>query len=178
MANDVSETRAYGIRRDGSYYTRIQWASHTVQTPLFWVNNLIDDDIGRSGGTWAANTMGPANVILDFFGELQEISHVRIYHNVGLPESLMEELASEINLYICDDDKCQRFGDEEADIEQVKWTRILTCRMEKREGWFEFEIDKPVTGKYIRIEMVKNFGTPPDVPWTETNEVKFYAPTK
>ena len=44
-----------GIRRDGSYYTRIEWASHTESDPTFWVVNLIRDDTLRNGGTWGAN---------------------------------------------------------------------------------------------------------------------------
>jgi len=168
----------YGIRRDGSYYTRIQWASHTEQTPLFWVCNLIDDDIERMGGTWGANTMGPANAILDFFDETQEIGRVRIFHNVGAPQSKIEELASEINLYVSDDDTCRRLGDENADIDQVAWKKVLSCDMPKQEGWNEFDLDKPVKAKYVRIELVKNHGTPPDLPWTETSELKLYPPAK
>jgi hypothetical protein len=164
----------YGIRRDGSYYTRIQWASHTVQNPLFWVCNLIDDDIERMGGTWGANTMGPANAVLDFFGESQEIGRVRIFHNVGAHESMIEELASEINLYVSNDDICRRLGDENADVNQAKWTKILAAKMQKKEYWAEFTLDKPVKAKYVRIELVKNFGTPPELPWTETNELKLY----
>ena len=41
-----------GIRRDGSYYTRILWADVTENDPTFWVNNLINDDLARIGGTW------------------------------------------------------------------------------------------------------------------------------
>lgn len=63
-----------GVRRDGSYYTRIEWASHTESDPCFWVGNVIDDDTQRNGGTWGANTMGPADVVLSFFGETQKIS--------------------------------------------------------------------------------------------------------
>lgn len=36
-----------GIRRDGSYYTRILWADVTENDPTFWVNNLINDDLAR-----------------------------------------------------------------------------------------------------------------------------------
>ena len=36
-----------GVRRDGSYYTRIEWASHTESDPTFWVVNLIRDDLER-----------------------------------------------------------------------------------------------------------------------------------
>lgn len=50
-----------GVRRDGSYYTRIEWASHTESDPTFWVVNLIRDDTERNGGTWGANTMGPGD---------------------------------------------------------------------------------------------------------------------
>lgn len=163
-----------GVRRDGSYYTRIEWASHTVTDPLIWVNNLIDDDVERNGGTWGANTMGPANVILSFFGEQQKIGRIRIFHNVGVPHSILEELASIINIYISIDDDSRRLRDSEADIESVNWTEVLTCMMEKREGWFEFKLENPVMAKYIRVELVKNFGTPEHLPWTETSEIKFY----
>ena len=37
-----------GVRRDGSYYTRIEWASHTESDPTFWVVNLIRDDTERN----------------------------------------------------------------------------------------------------------------------------------
>ncbi|MCC7407097.1 MAG: hypothetical protein IT442_03445 [Phycisphaeraceae bacterium] len=170
--------QSYGIRRDGSFYTRIHWASHTVQTPLYWVCNLIDDDIERHGGTWGANTMGPANAVLDFFGETQTIGKVRIFHNVGAPESILEELASQINLYVSSDDKCRRLGDESADLNQVKWTKILSTKMEKKEHWAEFKIEKPIAAKYVRLELVKNHGTPADLPWTETSELKLYPPGK
>ncbi len=166
----------YGIRRDGSYYTRIHWASTTESNPLYWVCNLIDDDIERHGGTWGANTMGPANCVLDFFGETQEIGRIRMFHNVGEYESILEELASEINFYVSDDDACRRLGDEKADLNQVKWTHILKCAMEKKEYWADFKLDKPVKAKYIRIELVRNHGTPPDLPWTETSELKIYPP--
>ena len=65
-----------GVRRDGSYYTRIEWASHTESDPTFWVVNLIRDDTERNGGTWGANTMGPATVVLSFFGEEQNVSRI------------------------------------------------------------------------------------------------------
>ena len=66
-----------GVRRDGSYYTRIEWASHTESDPTFWVVNLIRDDTERNGGSWGAITMGPAHVVLSFFGEEQVVSRVR-----------------------------------------------------------------------------------------------------
>ncbi len=163
-----------GLRKDGSYFTRIEWANHTVQNPLYWVNNLNDDDLKRDSGSYGANTNGPADLILSFFGEPRNISAVKFFHNVGATQSLIEELASEINVYVSDDEKCARFGDEKADINSVRWSKVLNCKMEKKEGWFEFKFDKPVTAKYVRIELVRNFGTPPDKPWTETNEIKIY----
>lgn len=163
-----------GVRRDGSYYTRIEWASHTVSDPLIWVNNLIDDDVERNGGTWGANTMGPANVVLSFFEEEQSISKIRIFHNVGVPHSVLEELASTINLYISSDSAVRQLKRAEDDIDRVPWTNVLECKMEKKEGWFEFFLDEPVRAKYVRMELVKNFGTLPDCPWTETSELKLY----
>jgi len=163
-----------GVRRDGSYYTRIEWASHTVTDPLIWVNNLIDDDTERNGGTWGANTMGPADVVLSFFGEEQSISKIRIFHNVGVPHSVLEELAETINLYAGSDEAVRALRSAESKISDAAWDKFLTCKMEKREGWFEFVLEKPVNAKFVRMELVKNFGTLPDCPWTETSEIKIY----
>jgi len=163
-----------GVRRDGSYYTRIEWCSHTTNDPLIWVNNLIDDDTERNGGTWGANTMGPANAILSFFGETQVVSKVRIFHNVGVPHSYIEELASIVNIYISRDDAVRQMRSLDSQLNEADWTKVLECQMEKREGWFEFEFRNQIEAKYIRIELVKNFGTPDDCPWTETNELKIY----
>ena len=43
-----------GVRRDGSYYTRIEWAAVTESDPTFWVCNVISDDHERNGGTYGA----------------------------------------------------------------------------------------------------------------------------
>jgi hypothetical protein len=163
-----------GVRRDGSYYTRIEWCSHTVTDPLIWVNNLIDDDTERNGGTWGANTMGPANVILSFFGEEQEISKVRIFHNVGVPHSILEELASVVNIYVSSSDSIREMRSADSTINQEQWQKVLSCQMEMREDWFEFELPKKTKAKFVRMELVKNFGTPADCPWTETSELKIY----
>lgn len=163
-----------GVRREGSLYTRIQWASTTEKTPYYWVNNLIDDDIERHGGTWGANTMGPADCILDFFGESKSLAAVRLFHNVGSDESIEEEMASQIRLYVCDDERCGRFGRDTQDVDTVKWEQIADLAMKMEEGWVLCVLPQPVTAKYFRIELVKNFGTPPDVPWTETAELKLY----
>ena len=50
-------------------------------------------------------------------------------------------------------------------------TRITT---EKAEGWQDVEFPEPIKAKYIRIDLVENHGTPPEIPWTELSEVKFY----
>ena len=94
-----------GVRRDGSYYTRIEWASHTESDPTFWVANLIRDDTERNGGTWGANTRGPANVVLSFFGEEQTVSRIRIFRNVGLDISILEELCKTMDIYYSDTDE-------------------------------------------------------------------------
>ena len=163
-----------GIRRDGSYYTRIEWCSHTETTPLFWICNLIDDDIEREGGTWAANTNGPADAVLSFFGEEQKVGRIRIFHNVGLPTSIMEEAAERICIYISDTDEPRRLRSHENLITDVPWTFVLECQMKKEECWQEFVLPEPVAAKYVRIELVHNYGTPPDIPWCETSEIKIY----
>lgn len=163
-----------GVRRDGSLYSRIQWGSTTTNSAYYWICNLIDDDIERNGGTWGANTDGPANAILDFFGEEQSISCVRIFHNVGSPISIPEEMASLIRLYVSDDERCSHFGNDETDIDTVEWTQILSIEMEKKEQWTTVFLPEPVHAKYVRLELVKNHGTPPDIPWTETAELKLF----
>lgn len=167
-------TLPLGVRRDGSLYSRIQWGSTTTLNPYYWICNLIDDDIERNGGTWGANTHGPANAILDFFGEEKTISCIRIFHNVGSPISIEEEMASAIRLYVSNDETCSHFGNEEADIDSVEWIEIVSTQMEMKEQWNTYFLEKPVTAKYVRIELVKNFDTPPDVPWTETAELKIF----
>lgn len=170
----MNEKLPVGVRRDGSFYTRIEWVSHTESNPLFWVCNVIDDDIERSGGTWAANTKGPADLVLSFFGEEQEIGKFKIFHNLGLPNSMLEELAKQINVYISNTEESRKLKSGDDKITDVPWTQIASCNMEKEEGWLEVILEKSVKAKYVRFELVENFGTPADCHWIETNEIKIY----
>jgi hypothetical protein len=164
----------YGIRRDGSYYTRILWCSHTENDPMLWVNNLINDDVTRNGGTWGAHTMGPANVVLDFFGEEQTVSKIALFCNVGVTISILEELAKTVRVYVCDTDEALKLRTAQDDINSVAWNLVAELTTEKKEGWQEFAVT-PTKAKFIRLELVENHGTPPEIDWTEMNEVKFYA---
>lgn len=168
------ETYPLGVRRDGSYYTRIEWASHTESDPTFWVVNLIRDDTERNGGTWGANTMGPAHVVLSFFGEEQEVSRVRIFGNVGLDISILEELAKTIDIYYSDTDVPRKLRRQEDKIDDVPWNFVTRVNMPKQEGWTEIMFEQPFKAKYLRFDLVENHGTPPDIPWTETSEIKIY----
>lgn len=170
----TAEYAPLGVRRDGSYYTRIEWASHTESDPTFWVVNLIRDDIERNGGTWGANTLGPASVVLSFFGEEQTVSRVRIFRNVGLDISILEELAKTIDIYSSDTDAPRRLRRKEDKIDSVPWQFIMRVAMDKAEGWQEIVFPQPVRAKYLRFDLVENHGTPPDIPWTETSEIKLY----
>lgn len=161
-----------GVRRDGSYYTRIEWASHTESDPTFWVVNLIRDDLERNGGTWGANTLGPAHVVLSFFGESQKVSKIRIFRNVGLDISILEELAKVVDIYYSNTDEPRKLRRKEDSIDDVEWIFVKHVDMEKAEGWQEIPLDEPIEAKYIRIDLLENFGTP--IPWTETSEVKIY----
>jgi hypothetical protein len=164
----------YGIRRDGSYYTRVLWCSHTENDPMLWVNNLINDDIDRNGGTWGAHTMGPANVVLDFFGEEQTVGKIALLCNVGVTISILEELAKTVNVYYSNTDDAKKLRTAEDDINAVDWKLLTTITTDKKEGWQEFATEK-VQAKYIRIELVENHGTPPEIDWTEMNELKIYG---
>lgn len=163
-----------GVRTDGSYYTRIEWASHTESDPTFWAFNLIRDDIERNGGTWGAHTLGPANVIVSFFGEEQTVSKIHIFRNVGITISILEELAKTINIYYNDTDapsKIRRLSDS---IDSVEWKLAATVAIEKAEGWQEVVLEKPIQAKYLRFELVENHGTPPEIDWTEISEFKIF----
>ncbi len=166
------ETYPLGVRRDGSYYTRIEWASHTESDPTFWVVNLIRDDLERNGGTWGANTPGPATGGLSFFGEKQRISKIRIFRNVGLDISILEELAKAIDIYISDTDEPRRLRRQEDRIDDVPWKLVKHVEMEKAEGWQEILLDEPVEARFVRFDLLENHGTP--IPWTETSEIKMY----
>lgn len=163
-----------GLRRDGSYYTRVEWASHTESDPTFWVVNLIRDDTERNGGTWGANTLGPAHVVLSFFGESQTVSKIRIFRNVGLDISILEELAKTIDIYYSNTDEPRKLRRKDDKIDDVQWTFLQRVDMEKAEGWQEIPLSKPVEAKYLRFDLVENHGTGPDLPWTETSEIKIY----
>jgi hypothetical protein len=163
-----------GLRRDGSYYTRVEWASHTESDPTFWVPNLIRDDTERNGGTWGANTLGPAHVVLSFFGETQKVGKIRIFRNVGLDISILEELAKTIDIYYSDTDEPRKLRRKEDKIDDVKWTFVKRVDMEKAEGWQDIPLDKQVEAKFRRFDLVENHGTGPDIPWTETSEIKIY----
>ncbi|WP_025821103.1 hypothetical protein [Shewanella marina] len=171
-ATDVK--RPLGVRRNGSYYSRLEWTNATLPTPLYWAANLNDDDTARNGGSWGAPTNGPAEAVLSFFGEKQIIKRVRIFHNVGATISPLDELAKEINIFVSDDSNLQRIGDEKADITKFKWQKIVNAEMKQQEGWFEFTLKKPVNARYVRIQLVENFGTPVERPYVETNEILFY----
>ena len=171
----MSEPMMYplGVRRDGSYYTRIEWCSHTESDPTFWVANLIRDDLERNGGTWGANTYGPAHVVLSFFGEEQTISKIRIFRNVGLDISVLDELAKTIDIWVSDTDEPRKLRRKEDEIGDVPWDFVMRVPMEKAEGWQEIELPQPVKAKYVRFDLVEHQG-PALIPWTETSEIKMY----
>ena len=161
-----------GVRTDGSYYTRIEWASHTESDPMLWVLNAIDDDTERNGGTWGANTFGPANVVLSFFGEEQTVSKIRIFRNVGITASVLEELARQINVYVSDTDEPRSLRTKEDKIDDVPWTLVKEVPTEKAEGWVDVTLDKPVAARYVRFELVGNRSDVID--WTEISELKIF----
>lgn len=167
-----------GVRRDGSYYTRIEWASTTESDPTFWVCNLIRDDLERNGGTFGANSDTKVDVVLSFFGERQKIGKIRIYKNVGITISILEELAKVINIYVSDTDEPRSLRRKEDTISSVPWTLVKKVEIVKAEGWQEVVLDSPVDAKFVRFELVDNFcrecNIDPFIPWIETSEIKIY----
>ncbi len=167
------ESYPLGVRRDGSYYTRIEWCSHTESDPLLWVLNIIDDDVTRNGGTWGANTLGPAHLILSFFGEEQSIGKIRFFRNVGIDISVLGELCKAVDIYVSDTDEPRKLRKKEDSIESVPWKFLTHVNIGKEEGWQDVVLETPVNAKYIRFDMLENHDTP-EIPWTEMNEIKIY----
>ena len=161
-----------GVRRDGSLYTQIEWASHTEKDPMLWVANVIRDDNERNGGTWGANTYGPADVVLSFFGETQKVSKIRFFRNVGVTISIIEELAKYVKVWYSDTDEPAKLRTAEHKIDSVDWKLIDTVEIEKAEGWQEFVLAEPVEAKYMRFTLVENQGT--EIDWVELNQIKIY----
>ena len=173
----MNEEKKYGVRRDGSYYTRVDFATVTENDPTFWVNNIIDDDLERCGGTWGANSETTADVVLSFFGETQTVSKIKIYKNVGLDISVLEELAKVVNIYVNDTDAPKSLRRKGDDINSVAWQKVASINVIKEEGWQEVVLEKPVNAKYVRIELVDNFCKRDEtfIPWIEISEVKIYG---
>lgn len=164
-----------GVRRDGSYYTRVEWASKTETDPKLWVLNVINDDLERNGGTWGANCEEKADLVLSFFGERQKVSKIRIYKNVGVTISVPEEMAKVINVYASDTDEPLKLRTAEDNIDDVKWDFVCKNEMEKEFGWCEITFEKPFYAKYLRFELVGNFCSEENfIPWIETSEIKIY----
>ena len=165
-----------GVRRDGSYYTRIMWANVTEKDPKFWVCNMISDDHERNGGTYGANTETTADVMLDFWGETQLISKIRIFKNVGITISVVEELARYINIFVSTSDEPAKIRTADDDINSADWTLVKKIAIVKEFGWQEVTLDAPVAAKYVRVQLEDNFCKRDEtfIPWCETSEVKFY----
>lgn len=172
----MKELLPVGVRRDGSYYTRIEWANVTEKDPRFWVCNMISDDHERNGGTYGANTETTADVILSFWGETQKIGKIRIYKNVGITISVVEELARYINIFVSTSDKPAAIRTEDDDIESADWTLVKRVEIVKEFGWQDVVLDTPVDAKYVRVQLEDNFCKRDEtfIPWCETSEVKFY----
>lgn len=176
VAQRETELLPVGVRRDGSFYTRVVWTDKTEKDPTFWVNNLIDDDTGRNGGTWGANSEDTADVVLDFFGETQTVGKICLYKNVGLSISILEELARSVRFYISNEDAGRALRRQEDKIDAVTWEYLGTMDVIMEEGWQTFTPAAPVEARYLRMELVDNFckRDASFIPWIEMNEIKIY----
>ena len=172
----MPEMLPVGVRRDGSYYTRVMWANVTEKDPKFWVNNMISDDHERNGGTYGANTEHFADVVLDFWGETQKISKIRVYKNVGITISVPEELARYINIFVSTTDEPAKIRTADDDVNAADWKLVKKIEIVKEFGWQDVQLDEPVLAKYVRVQLEDNFCKRDEtfIPWCETSEVKFY----
>ena len=102
------------------------------------------------------------------------MSRIRIFRNVGLDISILEELCKTMDIYYSDTDEPRKLRRQEDKIDDVPWEFIMRVDMEKAEGWQDITLPKPVKAKFIRFEMVDNHGSEATPPWTETSEIKIY----
>ena len=162
-----------GVKRDGSYYTNIDWSSHTETDPMLWVCNVITDDHERMGGTYGSNTFGPVELVLGFFGEKQKVSKIRFYRNVGADISILNELARHIKVWYTDDDVLKILRKAGDPVDAVNWTFAQEIDVLPEAGWLDITLDKPFEAKHVRFTLVDN--STPDIEWTEMNEIRMYG---
>lgn len=169
----AKELLPLGVKRDGSYYMNIQWASHTEANPCFWVCNVLTDDTERNGGTYGCNTFGPAHLVLGFFGEEQTVGRLSICKNVGITISVIEELAAALDIYVCDtDEPAAKLRTNEDDINSVEWKHVMRAPLKEEFGWEDIVFDEPVKAKYLRIDLVENRSETID--WVELSKIRAY----
>ncbi len=169
----AQELLPIGVKRDGSYYMNVQWASHTESNPCFWVCNVLTDDIERNGGTYGCNTFGPAHLVLGFFGEEQTIGRIRVYKNVGITISVIEELAAALDIYVCEtDEAAEKLRTEEDDINSVAWKHVMKAPLKEEFGWEDIVLPEPVKAKYLRIDLVENRSETID--WVEISKIRTF----
>lgn len=137
-----------------------------------WVCNVIRDDNERNGGTWGANTFGPAELVLSFFGEKQKVGKIRFYRNVGVTISVIEELAKQVDIWYCDSDDAAKLRCSEDSIDSVAWKHVMLVDIERAEGWQEVVLKEPIEAKYMRFTLVENDSDTID--WVEMNQIKLY----
>ena len=85
-----------------------------------------------------------------------------------------KELAKTIDIYYSDTDEPRKLRRQEDKIDDVPWNFVMRVPMEKAEGWQDIEFPEPVKAKYLRFELVENWGDETTPPWTETSEIKIY----
>ena len=164
------------VRRDGSYFTRVEWSSHPGGSPAKWVGNLIDDDSSPESGVWEADTTGTANTVISFFGEKAEIGSFKIY-DVGIQgQKPSDENVRKFNIYVSEDAGAGRLGSERSLINKIPWTRVAGAELGRKEGWIELPLEKPVNAKYVRIELIGNPKSQAKSPWPMMGEVKIFPP--
>lgn len=167
--------RANALRKDGSYYLRVEWASHPGSNPAKWVGNLIDDDDTLDNGVWEAETTGSANAVLSFFGEKAEVGSFKIMDVGGLLKN-PDDAVRKVSVYVTDDIGVTRLGGEKALINKIPWSRVAVIELGKKEGWIELPLEKPVMARYVRIEIVGNPKSQSKTPWLVLGEVKIFPP--
>ena len=94
---------------------------YRIRPDVLGVNSIVDNT-ERNCGTWGANTMGPAHVALSFFEKSQKVGRLRIFRNVGLGNSILEELAKTIDIYYSNTDEPRRLRRKVDKIDDVEWT--------------------------------------------------------
>ena len=93
--------------------------------------------------------------------------------NVGESISKPEEIASSVDIFICDtDEPAKKLRTKDDDINSVSWKHIKRAPLTEAIEWEDIVLDEPVKAKYLRIDLLENRSDTID--WIEFSKVRVF----